>query len=228
MLPERTVRVRPSPPGRETTIDAERRLESIARALAAFTPLEHAGTDRGVGSAPPPALASVALLVRPEPTDLEVLLIRRAVAEGDPWSGHMALPGGRRSPRDRHGEDAAARETREEVGIDVRERGLRIGRLDDVQPGPGAPRIVVSPYVFAVPPGTRATPNYEVDLAVWVPLERLAEPGAATHYLHALASGESLRFPAIGYQEHVIWGLTFRILSQFLEIARGPGAGGSQ
>ena len=57
---------------------------------------------------------------------------------------------------------------------------------------------------------------------VWVPLRHLGAPGAATEYLHALASGEALRFPAIGYREHVIWGLTYRILSQFLEIARTP------
>jgi 8-oxo-dGTP pyrophosphatase MutT (NUDIX family) len=154
-------------------------------------------------------------------------MIRRAVAADDPWSGHMALPGGRRSPDDRDGMETAMREAWEEVGLDLRDGGSRLGRLDDVQPGSGAPRIVVSPYVFAVPAGAATEPNHEVALAIWVPLRRLAEPGAATHYLHALASGESLRFPAIGYQEHVIWGLTYRILSQFLEIARAAGAGGS-
>lgn len=200
---------------------------AIERALAGVTPLLYRGEAEGAGS-PPPALASVALVVRPEGPDLEVLLIRRAVARGDPWSGHMALPGGRRSAGDANALETAVRETREEVGIDLGEHGLRLGRLDDVQPGPGAPRIVVSPFVFAVPGGTTTRTNYEVDLAVWIPLRHLAEPGAATHYLHALASGESLRFPAFGYREHVIWGLTYRIVSQFLDIARSAVTGGDQ
>jgi 8-oxo-dGTP pyrophosphatase MutT (NUDIX family) len=41
--------------------------------------------------------AAVALIVRGD-VDLEVLLIKRARREGDLWSGHMALPGGRRDP----------------------------------------------------------------------------------------------------------------------------------
>lgn len=205
--------------------EAERQLREIARALADFRPLVHPSQQ---WSESPRGLASVALVVRPDPSGLELLLIRRATVAGDPWSGHMALPGGRRSPHDADGLETAMRETHEEVGIDLRRSGSVLGRIDDVQPGSGAPRIVVSPYVFAVPPGTGTRVNHEVDLAVWVPLERLAEPGAATHYLHALASGESLRFPAIGYQEHVIWGLTYRIVSQFLAIARTSGAGRGQ
>ena len=43
--------------------------------------------------------AAVALLLRPRDA-LEVLLIKRSVRESDPWSGHMALPGGRRDPGD--------------------------------------------------------------------------------------------------------------------------------
>ncbi len=209
------------------TREAEQRLESLASALARHAPWEWSPPPEPE-AAPAPSLASVALLVRPERSGLEVLLIRRALAEGDPWSGHMALPGGRRSPRDGDGRDTAARETREEVGIDPREDGRALGRLDDVQPSSGAPRIVVSPYVFAVPPGTATEPNHEVDIAVWIPLWRLEEPGAATQYLHALAGGEELRFPAIGYREHVIWGLTYRILSQFIEIARAAGTRESQ
>lgn len=210
--------------------EAERRLQAIAEALADFKPRLSPWTapqgPREARDGDPPAIASVALVVRPEPTDLEILVIRRAAFAGDPWSGHMALPGGRRDPIDADGLETAWRETREEVGIDLRESGTPLGRLDDVRPGPGAPRIVVSSYVFAVPPGTLTEPNHEVDLAVWAPLGHLAGPDAATHYLHALASGEALHFPAIGYREHVIWGLTYRILSQFLQLARTSGAGG--
>ena len=163
--------------------------------------------------------ASVALLVRPDASDLELLLIRRAVAPGDPWSGHMALPGGRRAPTDDDELDTAIRETGEEVGIDLRHAGTPLGRLDPVFPRGAAPPIVVSPFVFSVPAGAGTVANHEVDVAVWIPLRELVRPGAATEYLHALGSGEHLRFPALGYREYVIWGLTHRILTQFLELA---------
>lgn len=171
-----------------------------------------------------PPRASVALVVRPHGADLELLLIQRALAPGDPWSGHMAFPGGREAPFDLSLLHTAQRETLEEVGIDLARQGHLLGRLSDVRPQSGAPRIQVSAFAFAVEPGTTAELNHEVALAVWVPLRNLAAPGAATEYIHALASGEELRFPAIGYQEHVVWGLTYRIMSQFLEIALG-GAG---
>ncbi|HKK07465.1 MAG TPA: hypothetical protein VKA44_01120, partial [Gemmatimonadota bacterium] len=49
--------------------------------------------------------AAVVLLVRAGPAsealaDLEALFVQRAETEGDPWSGHMALPGGRSAPAD--------------------------------------------------------------------------------------------------------------------------------
>ena len=161
----------------------------------------------------------MALIVRPEGDDLALLLIRRAERAGDPWSGHMALPGGRQDPGDRDALETAVREAREEVGVRLSPAGV-LGRLDDVRPISGAPRIVVSAWVFGVAAGTTTHPNHEVDLAVWVPLQALQAPGATTEYLYALASGETLRFPAFGYRDHVIWGLTHRILAQFLEIAR--------
>lgn len=199
----------------------DERLRQIARALRDRTPRQvWDGPSRAGDPQPGPvALASVALVVQPGVSDLELLLIRRAVAPGDPWSGHMALPGGRRSPEDADGLATAVRETREEVGVDLDRYGEVLGRLDTVQPRSGTPRIAVSPYVFAVPRATAVQPNHEVDLALWVPVGELAAPGAATEYLHALSSGEHLRFPAIGYQEHVIWGLTYRILQQFLATA---------
>lgn len=168
------------------------------------------------------ARASVALVVRPAGDDLEVLLIRRAVSPRDPWSGHMALPGGRHDPVDPDAVATAVREAQEEVGIDLVRHGLLLGALDEVRPRPGAPLVAISPFVFAVPADTRTRVNHEVDVAVWIPLAHLAGPGAATEYLHALSGGEPLRFPALGYQEFVIWGLTHRILTQFLRLAEAP------
>jgi len=78
--------------------------------------------------------AAVALLLRERDSrGLEILVIRRAENEHDPWSGHMALPGGGYEPGDHSVYDTARRETLEEIGIDLDE-GLFLGRLDDVGP----------------------------------------------------------------------------------------------
>ncbi|MBV9772872.1 MAG: CoA pyrophosphatase [Gemmatimonadetes bacterium] len=163
--------------------------------------------------------AAVALLLRPAAGELELLLIKRAERRGDPWSGHMALPGGRRDPEDADDAATALRETREEVGIDLATVGRPLGSLDDVAPRSGAPQIVVSPFVFAVPPATHATPNAEVEAAVWIPLREIAHPDAATEHLLETVTGDPRRFPAIGTRGYVIWGLTHRILSNFIEVA---------
>ncbi|CAN5776317.1 CoA pyrophosphatase [soil metagenome] len=167
----------------------------------------------------------MALIVRPPPTGLELLLIRRAEREGDPWSGHMALPGGREEAADAGPLHTAVRETHEEVGIPLDTASL-LGRLDDVSPISGAPRIPISAWVFGVPPETIARKNKEVDLALWVPLDTLLDAGSSLDYLHPIPGGDTVRFPAFGYQGHVVWGLTHRILSQFLEIARTDSGSG--
>ena len=63
--------------------------------------------------------AAVALVLRQAPA-LELLLIKRSSSEDDPWSGQMALPGGRRDPADAGLQHTAIRETHEEVGLDLR------------------------------------------------------------------------------------------------------------
>ena len=187
-------------------------IQGMARAIAARPP-RRADVDPDVPS------ASVALLVRQGTGGAELLLIRRAERQGDPWSGHMALPGGRSAPGDRDEEATAARETLEEVGIDVDREGRRLGPLDVLTPlSDRAPRITVSPFVFAVPPQAEARPNAEVAQAIWVQLAELAEPGAATEYLHEMGDGTVMSFPAYGARGNVVWGLTHRILTGFLEL----------
>jgi 8-oxo-dGTP pyrophosphatase MutT (NUDIX family) len=203
--------------------DPDDRLRQIRHALAGHRPWRAAEAVRA-GPAPDPApqrrRASVALVVRPGEWDLELLLIKRAVVTGDPWSGHMALPGGRRDPSDRSGLETAVRETREEVGLDLSHGAAYLGRLDDVRPRRGAPTIVVSPYVFAAPGDAEPRLNHEVALALWVPLAQVSDPASATEHLHPLESGDVLRFPAIAYRDHLIWGITHRIIDQFLDLAR--------
>ncbi len=163
--------------------------------------------------------AAVALLVRPR-AELEILLIKRSEHEADPWSGHMALPGGRREPGDADLLATALREAEEEIGIRARETD-RLGALDEVTPRtPRLPPIVIAPFVLAVPPDATAHPDpSEVEAALWVPLSALADEHAADELIIEL---EGLRrsFPAYRYLDYVIWGLTHRILNQFIDLAR--------
>lgn len=167
----------------------------------------------------------MALLLRPTADEIELLLIKRAEFPGDPWSGHMALPGGHREENDPDPLHTALREVREEVGICL-SRENALGSLDDAAPATEAFSMVISPYVFAAPPGATATPNAEVEAAVWIPLSELAHPGAATEHLLEMTSGNPRRFPAIGTRGYVIWGLTHRILVHFLDIAFARGTHG--
>jgi 8-oxo-dGTP pyrophosphatase MutT (NUDIX family) len=163
--------------------------------------------------------AAVALVLRPGPEGPELLLIRRAIREGDPWSGHMALPGGREQADDTGPAHTAARETHEEVGIDVAARGRLLGPVEPVWPQSSrAPRILVRPFVFWVDEPVEATPNEEVDEAVWVSVRELREPGSVTEHLLEIEGMGQMRFPALGPRGYVIWGLTHRILTTFLDL----------
>lgn len=164
--------------------------------------------------------AAVAILLRPGDRDLDILLIERSRADRDPWSGHMAFPGGRRQG-DENDVDTAIREAHEEVGVHLNIDGVFLGRLDDVRPARGGPPIAVAAFVFAVPGNTTLAPNHgEVAAAFWIPLRHLADPAVAAKHLHVMPEGRQRRFPAIMYDGRVIWGLTYRMLMQFLEIVR--------
>jgi 8-oxo-dGTP pyrophosphatase MutT (NUDIX family) len=189
------------------------RIAALHRVLAAERPRLLEETD-GMQR------AAVAILIRPDPGDLTLLLIERKRSERDPWSGHMAFPGGRRE-REESDLDAAIRETREEVGIDLLPGGSLLGRLDDVRPSRGGQGIAVAPFVFAVPADTEVLlEEDEVEAAYWIPVGHFVDPASAAEHLQVMPDGRSVPFPGIAYEGHVIWGLTYRMLMQFLEIAR--------
>ena len=169
------------------------------------------------------AESAVALVLRPAAEDLELLFIKRAEHEREPWSGHMALPGGRRNPADPDLVATALRETEEETAV-ARRFTTFIGSLDEVAPGnPRLPRIVVAPFLVCVPPATPAKPaSHEVTATVWIPLAALREPGAVNELLVEF-EGTSRPYPSLRYGEYVIWGLTYRILGQFFEVLESVG-----
>ena len=161
-------------------------------------------------------LAAVAVVVRAGPFP-DLLFIERAKRERDPWSGHMAFPGGRHEADDRSLFDTAVRETREETGIDLTGEGEALGRLSVVEPdSPRLPRLSVLPFVFGVPESTSVTaPSPEVSRALWVPIRHFDDADSqVTHHLPV--EGAVLVFPGFRVDEGVVWGLTLRILQDLL------------
>ncbi len=164
--------------------------------------------------------AAVSVILRAS-SELELLLIKRAESERDPWSGHVALPGGRRDPEDASLAQTAIRETSEETGVELSSSGWPVGRLAQVAPShPTLPRITITPYVFGVPKEIEATANsVEVDRVLWVSLPVLLDPKTVGTTTIQLPEGQA-DFPCFWVDGHAIWGLTFRILSEFGELAK--------
>lgn len=189
-------------------------LELLRRALGEGKP--------GAANHPAGAVrsAAVAAIVRPAETGAELLLIRRARDERDPWSGHMALPGGHRQPEDPDLVATALRETHEEVGLRLDRDVEWIGALERAQVMTGGrPGFEILPLVFALArkvEDVELAPNpREVDSIVWARLEDLLLPAAHTSFTY-VGSGVERQFPAFDVRGHVVWGLTYRILENLL------------
>ena len=147
------------------------RLAALGRTLAGHTP-ETWPREEGELE------AAVTAVLRPGETadgSLELLLIERVERTEDPWSGHIALPGGRREQGDPDLLTTAFRETAEEAGVYVRPKGLlRIEHSWGVAGGTGYTRFR---FVFLAHPVGSAEPKAFADEhsleARWVSLDEL-------------------------------------------------------
>jgi 8-oxo-dGTP pyrophosphatase MutT (NUDIX family) len=195
-------------------------LDRLAARLAPVDPSPVPAAEGGVTH------AAVTLLLRPvgdagreEADGAEILFIKRAERTGDPWSGHMAFPGGRAESYDASLLDIAMRETAEEVGIDARLGGRVLGRLPTVHPASARiPSVTVTPFVALAPEGATPRPQpSEVQEAFWMPLAALKESGPSAVVRWETRDG-TREFPAFPSPKGPIWGITERILSQFLAL----------
>lgn len=184
----------------------------IRSALASHTPVA-ADDAEGIRK------AAVALIFRVGKDDaLELLFIKRAEYEGDPWSGQIAFPGGRMEASDASLVATAIRETREETGIDLTREGLILGTLDDLQPRTfRLPSIVVRPFVALLERSEPLVLSREAALSFWLPFDSLGR--AESWRLDTVfARGVQVDARVFRFDEHVIWGMTERILAQLVEL----------
>lgn len=193
----------------------ETKIRQIRRQLAAHRP------------APDPRAATtwaaVALLLQPQQDDLHLLFIHRAHHPQDPWSGHMAFPGGRKDPDDPDLFVTIQRETQEEVGIDLKTHGEYLGRLAAVQAmARGRPiDMNVTPFVYLVSPEAQPAPDpIEVQDILWIPLAIMQQDDMESVVPRPLPDGGTITVPALVYGGKTIWGLTYRVLQNFLALIR--------
>jgi len=202
------------------------RLSQLPDALAErFGPTNSALPDRHRKN------AAVALVLRPprggrDPRvdHCEVLAIRRADSSRDPWSGQMALPGGSLDESDPGLMAAAVREAREETGLRLDVDGRPLGRIEPMRPlGVRLPVITIWPFVFRTGPAAHARiASPEVASVHWFPVRALNDRSNRDSYAYRDPALGVRKFPCIRLDGQVIWGLTYRILTQFLEVLRSP------
>ena len=162
--------------------------------------------------------AAVTIILREIRNDAEMLIIKRAECEGDPWSGHLALPGGRVDAADVDLMATAARETQEEIGINLFEGGLFIGALPIINiRNPRLPDLDILPFVAIAPAASSVRLNGEVAAIYWVSINQLRRDGASIEYRFK-HDDLIFRRPAYPSAGGLIWGITERILTSFLSL----------
>jgi 8-oxo-dGTP pyrophosphatase MutT (NUDIX family) len=157
--------------------------------------------------------AAVAVILREQPDDVGILFIKRAEKRGDPWSGHMAFPGGHREPADPDNRAAAERETLEEVGLDL-SGAAYLGALDQqrAMARGRSLNMIIEPHVWVLDQDPTLTPNFEVEEIVWTALSPLGRNLRHDTETRPMA-GTPTTFNGYRLERgHFVWGLTYRML----------------
>jgi len=194
-------------------------------------PLEIADVERGLRGPEQLGLwarvarqhAAVAAILRVRDAGLELLLVRRAERAGDPWSGHVALPGGLEEPKDWSLEVTAQRETKEEIGLDLEEGARLLGRMSTEvsKTKRGMGLLAIHPIVFVLeaPADPVFVPSAEIQRAFWIPIEEIVS-GRLDAIRPWRAFGVELQMPAWNWDGEIVWGITHRIVSRLIALAR--------
>lgn len=164
------------------------------------------------GPVPDGRVAAVAMVFRAASDGLHLCIGRRASVASDPWSGDLAFPGGKADPGDATLHDVAARETGEEVGLQL-SRGDLVGDLGHIPAhGPRKP-LATYPLIYLL----ERTPapfllNHEFSDARWVRVEDLWNAGNWLRFIYPPTGSE---FSGIRTMDHVLWGYSLRVLHDF-------------
>jgi len=162
--------------------------------------------------------AAVAAILRPTGDHVQALFILRAIQEGDPWSGHMAFPGGHMDETDESLRHTAERETLEEIGLDLVQHGSYLGELSSVVANPRGRDMVITPFVYELKTSDASlVPNEEVAEVLWGSLNEMWS-GSSSMTKEFSIVGRQQEFPGFGVEGEVVWGLTYRVLEHLFAL----------
>jgi len=157
--------------------------------------------------------ASVAVILNKEE---KILFIKRPENTNDPYSGHVAFPGGKNKEEDENLLFTAIREVNEEVGIDLNNDARIIGELDQLKPlNPDGPRYIVTPFLAVLENEKELIINEEVEDCIWIPLSHLLDNSNMRVRLKQ-RSGKTIEDYVYEYEKYIIWGMTGRIVNTFI------------
>ncbi len=162
-------------------------------------------------------LKAAVAIVLVEREELSLLLIKKCEKEGYDWSGHMAFPGGRVDETDPTLLDTALRELFEEVGI-AESSVEQIASLGTFQTH--IKNLSVEAFLFLWQGRDEIKVHEaEVEWAIEVPLAQFLNHHLINEYGRKNPDelGLDLQYP-VG--EHIVWGLTARMLYSLLETLR--------
>lgn len=165
--------------------------------------------------------AAVLVLLFEKGQELHVVLIKRRAIEADVHSGQISFPGGR-VQKDETTEEAALRESYEEIGSPAH-LITTLGRLTQLHI-PVSNHLVFPVVGYLQEYGNWNPQEEEVDFILEVPIPSLQLPETRIKAPVRIKEGLIIQdVPCFRIENHLIWGATAMILSEFLEVMSAAG-----
>jgi 8-oxo-dGTP pyrophosphatase MutT (NUDIX family) len=156
--------------------------------------------------------ASVLLLLVPQNGKWCLVLMKRAEYPGV-HSGQISIPGGEFEATDANARETALREFNEEMGVALNGKQIFAQLTKRYIP---TSQFIVKPFLAYL---TRM-PNWKIDKKevadlLIVPVEHLLSNDALRKTEIQIDAGSAIVLPAYHYEEHIIWGATAIMLTEF-------------
>jgi 8-oxo-dGTP pyrophosphatase MutT (NUDIX family) len=156
------------------------------------------------------ANAAVVVLLQKIGDDVQVLFVKRAESPNDAWSGQIALPGGKRDPKDFEIKTTVVRETLEETSINLLDGCRFLGTMEPLR-SVRKPEFKIVPFVVVQEKKQPVELNEELTEYFWIPLTELAEQ-------EKTFTVDLKEVPAYIISGQAIWGLTYNIINNLLSL----------